>query len=477
MTTETTALQGFAADHTPHVVEEWDTELRSVDPLGFPGYSVPLSRDESVRTALISLDGAEAVWIDCDAARQTGTMGAVAGERIVRAFDRAAERRLPVAQTVATGGARLQEGMISLLQMARTSSAAARHAAAGLLTAAVLRSPTTGGVYASWASLADLRAAVPGATIGFGGPRVVAEVTGEFPPPTSHTAESAYRHGLVDALIPESEGWAWLAAAIGARPGASLTLPSGRPRRPDLSPVPSDPYELLRRSRSKDRPSGLEWASWLTDSWVELRGADPAVRAGIATIGGSRVVVVAMDRYAETVRPGHPGPGAFRLAQRAVRLAGRLGLPVVTFVDTPGADPSPESEAAGLAGEIARTLLAMAELAPVSVSLCVGEGGSGGAIALAHTDRMLLLEGSVFSVIGPEAGATILYRDARRAPELTRALRMTPTELIRLGIVDSVVPESVPAVRTALLDALASAVPGDRDRRTDSVTVDALRPE
>jgi len=202
-------------DGAAALVEQWDTDLRSLDPLQFEGYSAPRSQDESVRTGVVSFAGAEAVWIECDVTRQAGTMGAVAGERIVRAFGRATERRLPIVQTVSSGGARVQEGMVSLLQMARTSSAVARHASAGLMTAAVLRSPCMGGVYASWASLADLRAAEPGATIGFGGPRVVAQVTGECPPPTSHTAESAYQHGLVDAITPHDEQWAWLAAAVG----------------------------------------------------------------------------------------------------------------------------------------------------------------------------------------------------------------------------------------------------------------------
>jgi len=256
--------------------------------------------------------------------------------------------------------------------------------------------------------------------------------------------------------------------------GSPLTLPAGRPRRPDPTPVPADPYRLLRRCRAAHRPSGLEWASWLTDSWVELRGADPAVRAGIATIAGSRAVVIATDRFAGATRARLPGPGAFRLAQRAIRLADRLRLPVVTIVDTPGADPSPPSEAFGIAGEIAHTLLAMAELASVSVCLCVGEGGSGGAVALAHADRLILLEGAAFSVIGPEAGAAILYRDARRAPQLTRELGITPAELVRLGVVDQVVPEKVDAVRTALLDAWATATPGERDIRADDATARAL---
>jgi acetyl-CoA carboxylase alpha subunit len=456
------------------VVEAWDETLRSTDPLRFPGYDVPHAQDESVRTALIELRGKPAVWIDCDFRRVGGTMGAVAGERIVRAFDRAVRLGAPVVETVSTGGARLQEGMVSLVQMPRTVAAASRHSAAALRSAAHLRSPTTGGVFASFVSRADLRAAEPEATIGFGGPRVVAEVTGSFPPSTSHTAESALRHGLVDALVPLDDTWHWLASAVGLTGAGALVLPPGRPQGLDPTPPARSPYQHLRRARGGERPSGLEWAAWLTDSWTEIKGPDPSVRAGLAAVGGERIAVIAMDRFAGAFRAGAPGPGAYRLAQRTARLAGRLRLPVLTLVDTPGADPRPESEAGGLAAEIAATLAEFAELPTPSVCLVVGEGGSGGAMALAHTDRVLMLNGAAFSVIGPEAGAAILYRDASRAPQLARSLRMTPADLLRLGVVDRVLPEVRTTVRDAVLDALRSAMPGTRDTRPDMVTAAAL---
>lgn len=344
------------------------------------------------------------------------------------------------------------------------------------MSAAVLRAPTTGGVYASWASLSDVRAAEPGAVIGFGGPRVVAEVTGQWPPADSHTAESAYANGVVDALVSEDNQTAWLTAAVGLSPGEPLRLPSGRPGPAAARAAhPADPYAVLLAARGGNRPSGLEWASWLTDSWVELRGRDASVRAALATIAGERSVVIAMDRHAFGDAAAKPGPDAFRLAQRAIRLADRLGLPVLTLIDTPGADPSPGSEAGGLAGEIARTLLAMAELRGPSVALCVGEGGSGGAMALAHADRLLMLDGAVFSVIGPEAGAAVLYRDRARAAELTRSFRLTSGDLLRLGIVDAVVPETVAAVRQAVIRTLGEARPGDRLRRPDHATAAVLR--
>lgn len=198
------------------IVTAWaDAELLSTDPLQFPGYVPPGPDEESVRVASITLLGHPAVWIDCDFGRWGGTMGVVAGERIVRAFDSAAATGVPVVATVSSGGARLQEGMAALLQMPRTVSAAARHRASGQLFVAYLKSPVTGGVYASWVSAADLRAAEPGATIGFGGPRVVQEVTGELPPADSHTAESAFKYGLIDAIVHSAQAWEWIAGALG----------------------------------------------------------------------------------------------------------------------------------------------------------------------------------------------------------------------------------------------------------------------
>jgi acetyl-CoA carboxylase carboxyl transferase subunit beta len=332
-------------------------------------------------------------------------------------------------------------------------------------------------VFASWASLADFRAATAGATVGFGGPRVVEQVTGVRPPDSSHTAESAYAAGIVDAVIDPENGGRWLAAAVGIEPGAPLSLEQWRP--PVRSGVkhPEDAWELLVRTRSTRRPSGVEWAAELTESWVEMRGADPCVRAGLARLSGAPVVVVAMDRTAAARAGRLPGPGAFRLAQRAIQYADRVGLPLLTLVDTPGADPAPPSEAAGVAGEIARTLLEMSRLRTRSVCLVVGEGGSGGAMALAHADQLLVLAGATFEVIGPEAGATVLYRDAARAPDFARAVHITPRHLMDLGVADAVLPERSAVVRAAVSAALSGHGSSGRHVRADRATSRALQPE
>jgi acetyl-CoA carboxylase carboxyl transferase subunit beta len=463
------------------LTQEWDRDLASADPLGFPGYAEALAaaRGESVRTGLVSVRGMRVALIQSDFEIFGGTMGAVAGEKIVRSFRRAVDQRLPVVAVTRTGGARMQEGMASLIQMPRTVTAVDEHARSGLLSAIVYRSPTTGGVFASWASLLDVRAAEPHATMGFAGPRVVRQVTGEDPPAWSHTAENAHAAGLVDALVDRADQVAWVTAVLGladwpltlaGRPGAD----PGRIPATASGELPASAQQAIARARDRSRPSGLEWAAALCSSWIELKGPDPAVRAGLARIGDERVIVVAMDRYADGAGAARPGPAAYRLARRAIGLADRIGLPLLTLVDTPGAEPGPAAETAGIAGEIAATIAAMSRLRMPSVCLCVGEGGSGGAMAFGHADRLFMLPGSIFSVISPEGAAAILYHDPARAGELAGPLKLTSSDLIGLGIADGVLPElavdRISCLRQAVASALGIAQPGDRDRRTAKAT-------
>lgn len=461
------------------LVEEWDADLRTTDPLAFPGYADRLAETdgESIRTGRTE----HYVLIESRFEAFGGSMGVVCGERVCRAFDRAVELRLPVVVVTRSGGARMQEGMVSLIQMGRTAAAARRHARAGLLSVAVHRSPTTGGVLASFGSLCDLRAAEAGATIGFAGPRVVAETTGEDVGARSHTAQSAYAAGLVDAVLDPAELGDWVETALGLRAhplGIGRQELHGEPPTDGASRTDTDAgrgdgaWGEVLEARSPGRPTGVDVAAALCESWTELHSSDPVVRAGLATVGGRRVVVVAHDRHAGD---GRPKPAGFRLARRAVGLAGRLGLPAVTLIDTPGADPSPESELDGVAREIAETFAAMAELPTVSVAVCVGEGGSGGALALGHADRLLIQEHAVFSVIGPEGAAAILERDASRAPEVADRLGLTSRELLDLGVVDAVVPDAVEATVTAIREALAAAEVGERDRRPALASRLALR--
>lgn len=456
------------------VLEEWDTDLRSGDPLGFPGYAerVAAMDGESVRTGLA--DGF--VLVECDFDVIGGSMGLVHGEKVVRAFDRATARRLPVVVVTRSGGARMQEGMVSLIQLSRTAAAVARHQAAGLLSIAVHRSPTTGGVFASYGSLVDLHVAEAGATIGFAGPRVVEQTTGSPVGTDSHRAEAALAAHLVDAVVEPEATLAWVRAALGLE---ATPLVAPRPpvptRRAEPGGADDDPaWRAVLRARQLGRPSGIQVAAAATTSWTELGlGTDPAMRTALATVDGQRAVVVAMDRYAGA---GQPGPAGYALACRGIALAGRLGLPIVTFVDTPGARVDPEAERGGIAGAIARTHLAMATAPVPTVSVCVGEGGSGGAQALSAADRLLIQEGAIFSVIGPEGAAAILERDAAKAPQVAPLLRLTAADLVGFGIADELVPDPVEATVVAVHAALGGAVVGDRARRLDAATAAWLRP-
>lgn len=444
------------------LVEEWDADLRGSDPLGFPGYSPP-DDAESVLTG-----GTESyALIQGRFDVMGGSMGAAHGERVVRAYRRAVDLRLPVVVVTSSGGARMQEGMLSLIQMGRTAAAARAHSAAGLLSVALHRSPTTGGVLASYSSLADVRGVVAGATIGFAGPRVVELTTGEPLPPGSHTAEGAVAQGLVDEVVGASanEQRHWVEAVLGLR-----DRPLSAPWTTPVDVPGDDPWANVLRSRAEGRPSGLAWAAALTRSWIPLNNFDPSFVAGLATLrSGRRVVVVGLER-------GAPRPAGYRLAQRCFAMAGRLGLPVVTLVDTPGADAAPASESRGIAQEIARTFSAMAGVPTPTVSVIVGEGGSGGALALAVADRLFLLDGSVLSVMRPEGAAAILDRDVAAAPQRAAHLRLTPGDMIELGIADGVLPDGdVEAVSAAVEQALDDAVVGDRLRRWDAATARWLR--
>ncbi len=454
-----------------HIIDEWDTDLASADPLAFPGYADKLEGldHESVRTGR----AAEAVVVEGNFDVLGGSMGVVHGEKVVRAIDRAVDLGLPVLVEARSGGARMQEGMVSLIQMARTAAAMGRLRAAGLGSVAVLHHPTTGGVFASYASLCDVIAADAGATIGFAGPRVAEAFTGVSVEGRSHTAETAFAAGLVD-FVGEPDAVAhWVDGALGrtATPLPGRRLPGTGADAPTGTGAPTGggsrtAWAEVVAARSPGRPSGIDVAAALVDSWTGLAAVDPTVRCGLATVDGQRVVVIAEDRHAGN---GRPSPTGYAQAERAISLAARRRLPIVTLIDTPGAEPGSDAEQAGIAAAIARVFLALAEAPVPTVGVCVGEGGSGGALAFGVTDRLLIQEHAVFSVIGAEGAAAILYRDASRAAEVSELLRLTSTDLEALGVVDAVVPDEVEGVVAAVVDALGDAEVGRRRERFDRV--------
>ena len=420
-------------------------ELVTRDPLRWPDYGSSLERaratsgaDESVLAGSTRIGGHDVEIAAFDFGFMGGSMGEVAGERIARGLEVAAERSVPFVLLTATGGARMQEGMRSLAQMPKVVAARVALAEGHQPLLALLGHPTTGGVLASVGGLADVTAVLgTRATIGFAGPRLVKRFTGAPLSPGSHTGAGAMENGLVDAIVSENDEGPWLRAVLDVL-GADA---------PDLVPeaeaspndrAERDPWDIVETARAATRPSGRELVTLMSDAFIELHGdragtEDPALTAAVCRIRGRRAVVLALNRNHA------PGPGAYRKARRCLALADRLAIPVVTLVDTRGADPSERSEAGGIAWEIAATTEAMLSAQVPIVSIVTGEGGSGGALALSVGDVLLAHAGSIFSVIAPEAAAEILWRDADRGPEAARMLRLTATDLIELGIADGAI--------------------------------------
>lgn len=389
-----------------------------------------------------------------------GTMGAAAGEKIARAFELAGERAVPLIAVTASGGARIQEGMRALMQMAKTVSAVNRFQAARLPYIAVLTHPTTGGVYASFANLADVILAEPRALIGFAGPRVVEILTREKLPRDSHRAEFLLKHGMVDAIAPRMELRATISkilvgsVAPERAPTARQTSPSPEPTRPRaLDPRSSGartPWQTVQLARHPERPTTLDYIARIFENFVELHGDhffgdDPAIVGGLAQLDGRGVMVIGLERgHGETRAKHHEGraePEGYRKAQRLMRLASKWHVPLITFVDTPGAAPGYEAEKRGIAMSLAHSISTMLDAQAPSIAIVIGEGGSGGALALAAADRVAMLEHAVYSVISPEGASAILYGDAAHAPELAVNLRLTAHDLLQRKIIDAIIPE------------------------------------
>lgn len=432
---------------------EQDEDLTGGDPLDFAGYADELAQARSGsarREACVwgwgDIDGVACAVVALDFAFLGGSMGVAVGEKVARAFDAARRRKLPIVTVCATGGARMQEGMVALAQMAKTVEARRGHARAGLTHVSVLSSPTTGGVYASFASLADVIIAEPDATVGFAGPRVVEELTGTQPPAETNKAEFAHEHGLVDAIVPRVEQSHVIGRVLRSTAPKRLSA-SGRhtTRVTTGETVPKTAWHRLQLARHPDRPKARALLVALLDDAFELHGDrsgkpdDEHIVLRTGGLWGTPFNVVAIGQDASG--DGRIRPQGLRKAVRGIELAGRLDLPVLTIIDTRGADPLPGSEGGGIAAAIAHCLGAMLDCPTPTLAVVTGEGGSGGALAMSVADCVLALENTVFSIIAPEAAAAILHRDPAEVPGLAESMRISPADLIELGLVDGVIPE------------------------------------
>ena len=443
--------------------EEWDKEMEFVNPLDFKGYEEKVAGlkerthlNEAVVTGKASINGSPVVLGICDGRFMMASMGHIVGEKIARAVERATEERLPVIIFTCSGGARMQEGIVSLMQMAKTSAALKRHSDAGLLYITVLTDPTTGGVTASFGMLGDIILAEPKALIGFAGPRVIEQTIGQKLPKGFQRAEFLLEHGFVDRIIEREEmkdvlgqilkmhsekGFAdtYVKAAHKMNAGFAKTEKS-------LSA-----WDRVQISRKKNRPVGTDYIEALFDDFMEFHGDryfkdDHAIVGGIAHFHGMPVTVIAQAKGKTTKENldrnfSMPSPDGYRKALRLMKQAEKFGRPVICFVDTPGAFCGLEAEERGQGEAIARNLYELSGLKVPVLSVVIGEGGSGGALAMAVADEVWILENAIYSVLSPEGFASILWKDSKRAAEAAEVMKLTADDLKRLGVVEQVITE------------------------------------
>lgn len=449
--------------------EEWDTGMETKNPLEYRGYPEKIdalrhktSLDEAVITGKGKIGNEEAVIAVMDGRFLMASMGEVVGEKITRAVERATEEKLPVIIFTCSGGARMQEGITSLMQMAKTSAALKRHSDAGLLYVTVLTDPTTGGVTASFAMLGDIILAEPKALIGFAGPRVIEQTIGQKLPKGFQRSEFLLEHGFVDAIVKRED--------LKEKLGKILELHSCKNKNKTLSaqetlqnqeenikaesiPVKEacSAWDRVLLSRKAGRPVGTDYIQALFKDFIPFHGDryfgdDPAIVGGVAYFGEQPVTVIAQAKGTNTKENifrnfGMPSPEGYRKALRLMKQAEKFNRPVICFVDTPGAFCGLEAEERGQGEAIARNLYEMSALKTPILSIVIGEGGSGGALAMATSNEVWMMENSVYSILSPEGYAAILWKDSTRAAEAAEVMKMTASDLKKAGIVEHVFAE------------------------------------
>ena len=452
--------------------EEWDLNMETRNPLNYKGYEEKLEGlrektglNEAIVTGKAKIDGKEVVIGVCDGRFLMASMGEVVGEKIAKAVERATEERLPVILFACSGGARMQEGITSLMQMAKTSAALKRHSDAGLLYISVLTDPTTGGVTASFAMLGDVILAEPKALIGFAGPRVIEQTIGQKLPKGFQRSEFLLEHGFIDAIVERPMLKATLSRILSLHEekmspksteeterfvrnaGMQVGIQGGNlPHGQEEASV--DAWERVQMSRKKDRPVGSDYIQRMFTDFIEFHGDryyadDKAIIGGIARFHGRPVTVIAQAKGTNTKENiernfGMPSPDGYRKALRLMKQAEKFHRPVICFVDTPGAFCGLEAEERGQGEAIARNIYEMSGLKVPVLSIIIGEGGSGGALAMATADEVWMLENSIYSILSPEGFASILWKDSSRAKEAAKVMRLTAEDLYQQGIVEKV---------------------------------------
>ena len=457
--------------------EEWNKEMPFSNPLNFPGYEkkVLAAREksrlnEAIVTGKCRIDGNPAIVGVCDARFIMSSMGHVVGEKITDAVERATREKLPVILFACSGGARMQEGIVSLMQMAKTSAALKRHHEAGQLFISVLTDPTTGGVTASFAMLGDIILAEPHALIGFAGPRVIEQTIGQKLPEGFQRSEFLLEHGFVDKIVERKDQKRVIGQILYMHRSHKMNIELKNSvetagtfvDKPSKSQADGGKtaWDTVLLSRKSDRPVATDYINALFDEFIEFHGDryfkdDGAIVGGVAMFHGMPVTVIGQQKGKNTkdniIRNfGMPSPDGYRKALRLMKQAETFGRPVICFVDTPGAFCGLEAEERGQGEAIARNLFEISDLKVPVLSIVIGEGGSGGALAMAVADEVWMLENAIYSILSPEGFASILYKDSKKAPDAAKVMKVTAKDLLQLKLIERIVPEEEPACTDSL---------------------------
>lgn len=461
----------------PDSFEEWDKGLQTRNPLQFKGYEEKLDKlkektglDEAVVTGKLNINGIPTVVAVCDGRFMMASMGEVVGEKITRAVEKATEEKLPIIIFACSGGARMQEGIVSLMQMAKTSAALKRHSDEGLLYISVLTDPTTGGVTASFAMLGDIILAEPGALIGFAGPRVIEQTIGQKLPEGFQRSEFLLEHGFIDAIVERKEMRSTLSKILDMHITKTEDNTEFVENKEQMQTAVENDLECqdkmsawdhVQLARDKNRPTGKDYIQLLFSDFVEMHGDrlyrdDPAVIGGVAKFHGEPVTILVQEKGHGTKeniahRFGMVSPEGYRKSLRLMKQAEKFNRPVICFVDTPGAFCGLEAEENGQGEAIARNLYELSGLKVPVLSVVIGEGGSGGALAFAVADEVWMMEHAIYSILSPEGFASILWKDSKRAKEAADVMKMTAQDLKDLGIIEQIIREEEPLTRENMM--------------------------
>ncbi len=407
-----------------------------------------------------------------------GSMGRAAGDGIIASMEHAIETRRPFIMVTASGGARMQENILSLMQMARTTVAVNKLHANGIPYIVLLTDPTYGGVTASFAMLGDIHIAESGARIGFAGRRVIEQNIREKLPANFQTADYLYEHGMVDMVVPRTElhdKIATILAVLTKQPrepkAVNVTTPAVDTSKKARGMGENDAYDKVLLARNENRPHFLDYINGIVDDWTYLAGdrtyaEDPAMGSGIGFWRGIPAVIIGQEqgRTIETRqkhRFGMVNPDGYRKAQRMMRLAEKFNLPLISLFDTAGAFAGREGEERGQSQAVAQSISTGLAIKTPYVAVNVGQGGSGGAIAIGTGDRILMLENAIYSVIAPESCASILWRDNKFKATAAAAMRLTARDMAELNVIDKIVQEPAGGAHTdwqTTMELLSAAV-------------------